>query len=88
VPIAVPASLEVARIGDRIFVPDFHGFSLSEVRQITAAHALDLQASGSGRAIEQRPAPGTVLAAGERRVSVRFGEGRAQARSQQKGRQG
>lgn len=87
-PIAIPASLEVARIGDRVFVPDLGGYSLPEVRQITAAHALDLHASGSGRVIEQWPAPGTVLAAGERSVSVRFGESRAQTRSPQRGRQG
>jgi cell division protein FtsI (penicillin-binding protein 3) len=87
-PIPSQPPLEVARIGDRIFVPDFRGYTLPEVRQITAAHALDLQASGSGRAISQRPAPGTVLAGRERRVHVRFGEGRAQARSERRGRQG
>ena len=64
--------LEIPRIGDRVFVPDFLGYSLSEVRQITAAHALQLQASGSGLAIEQQPAPGTVLARGQRQVQVRF----------------
>ena len=80
--------LEVARIGDRVFMPDFRGYSLPEVRQITAAHALDLQASGLGRAVEQRPAPGTVLANGERRVYVRFTEGRAQARNDGWGHEG
>jgi len=80
--------LEVARIGDRVFMPDFRGYSLPEVRQITAAHALDLQASGLGRAVEQRPAPGTVLANGERRVYVRFTEGRAQARKDGWGHEG
>jgi len=69
--------LEIARLGDRVFVPDFLGYSLSEVRQITAAHALELQTSGSGVAIEQHPAPGTVLARGQRRVRVRFGGSQA-----------
>ena len=78
--------LEVARIGDRVFVPDFLGYSLSEVRQITAAHALELQASGLGRAVAQQPAPGTVLANDERRVHVRFRPGREQAKSEPEGR--
>lgn len=71
--------LEIPRIGDRVFVPDFLGYSLSEVRQITAAHALQLQASGSGLAIEQQPAPGTVLARGQRRVQVRFAQSHTRA---------
>lgn len=87
-PFALLASLEVARIGDRVFVPDLGGYSLPEVRQITAAHALDLHASGSGRVVEQWPAPGTVLAAGERSVSVRFGEDGPPPESQQRERRG
>ena len=87
-PIPSAPPLEVARIGDRVQVPDFRGYTLSEVRQITAAHALDLQAFGSGRAISQRPAAGTVLAGRERRVHVRFGQGHAQVRSEPRGRQG
>lgn len=71
--------LEIPRIGDRVFVPDFLGYSLSEVRQITAAHALQLQASGSGLAIEQQPAPGTVLARGQRRVQVHFAQSTSRA---------
>jgi len=69
------AALEIARIGDRIMVPDFHGHLLAEVRQITAAHALALHASGSGRAVSQDPAPGTILSADERDVRVHFEAG-------------
>jgi cell division protein FtsI (penicillin-binding protein 3) len=80
--------LEIPQIGDRVFVPDFLGYSLSEVRQITAAHALKLQASGSGRAVAQQPAPGTVLAHGNRQVRVQFARKTTAKSSTRKGRQG
>ena len=71
--------LEIERIGNRVIVPDFAGYSLSEVRQITFAHALVLESSGSGYAIAQVPAPGTILPAEQRSVLVRFGKARKRA---------
>lgn len=75
--------LEIARAGSRLFVPDFRGYSLAQVRQITASQGIPLETQGSGLAIEQHPAPGDILDADERhaRVFVRFADPRAQAAS-------
>jgi cell division protein FtsI (penicillin-binding protein 3) len=64
---------EVARMGDRILLPDFQGLSVAEVRQITARHGLAVEISGGGRAIAQDPPPGTVVVARGARIRVRFG---------------
>jgi cell division protein FtsI (penicillin-binding protein 3) len=65
-------SIEVARVEDRVLLPDFRGFTVAEVRQIAATSQLDVNISGSGRAIAQEPPPGTVLAIDGARVRVRF----------------
>jgi len=64
---------EVAKVGDRVLLPDFQGLSVSEVRQITARHGLEVEISGNGRAIAQDPPPGTVVVAHGSRIRVRFG---------------
>jgi cell division protein FtsI (penicillin-binding protein 3) len=64
---------EVARMGDRVLLPDFQGLSIAEVREITARHGLAVEISGGGRAIAQDPPPGTVVAARGARIRVRFG---------------
>jgi cell division protein FtsI (penicillin-binding protein 3) len=78
-PVAAPPpprrALEVARVEDRVLLPDFRGFTVAEVRQIAATSQLDVNISGSGRAIAQEPPPGTVLAIGGARVQVRFEPG-------------
>jgi cell division protein FtsI (penicillin-binding protein 3) len=81
-PAAAPAvsapprpALEIARIEDRVLLPDFRGFTVAEVRQIAASSQLAVQVSGSGRAIAQEPPPGTVLAIGGAPVRVRFQPG-------------
>jgi cell division protein FtsI (penicillin-binding protein 3) len=63
---------EVAKVGERILLPDFLGLSVAEVRQITASNGLHVEISGKGRAIAQDPPPGTVVAARGTRVRVRF----------------
>ena len=63
---------EVARIGDRVLLPDLRGLSVAEVREITAKHGLAVDVSGKGRAIAQEPPPGTVVAARGARIRVRF----------------
>ena len=63
---------EVARIGNRVLLPDLSGLSVAEVREITAKHGLAVEVSGSGRAIAQEPPPGTVVAARGARIRVRF----------------
>ncbi len=69
-----PARLlpEVARMGDRVLLPDFQGLSVAEVREITARHGLAVEISGGGRAIAQDPPPGTVILARGARIRVRF----------------
>jgi cell division protein FtsI (penicillin-binding protein 3) len=68
-------TLEVARVDDRVLLPDFRGFTVAEVRQIAASSQLAVSISGSGRAIAQEPPPGTVLAVGGGSVRVRFEPG-------------
>ena len=72
---------EVVRAGERILLPNFRGLTVAEVKQITDENLLELDFLGRGRAIEQSPAPGTILGGAERRVWVRFGPGDAPARS-------
>ena len=72
---AVTARLEVARVDDRVLLPDFRGFTVAEVRQIAASSQLAIHITGSGRAIAQEPPPGTVLAVGGGPVRVRFQPG-------------
>jgi len=77
-PVAAPPptparrAIEIARVEDRVLLPDFRGFTVAEVRQIAATSQLDVSISGSGRAIAQEPPPGTVLAIGGAPVRVRF----------------
>jgi cell division protein FtsI (penicillin-binding protein 3) len=70
-------ALEVARVEDRVLLPDFRGFTVAEVRQIAETSQLAVSISGSGRAITQEPPPGTVLAIGGAPVRVRFEPGAA-----------
>ena len=72
-PVVQRALPEVAKIGDRVLLPDFQGLSVAEVRQITARQGLEVEVSGNGRAVAQDPPPGTVVAARGARIRVRFG---------------
>jgi cell division protein FtsI (penicillin-binding protein 3) len=74
-PPPAPRPLEIARVEDRVLLPDFRGFTVAEVRQIAATSQLAVDISGSGRAISQEPPPGTVLAIGGAPVRVRFEPG-------------
>ncbi len=72
-PEARSAELErLTRVGDRLFLPDFRGLTVAEVRAITAGQALDLEIVGEGRAIDQDPDPGTILAGARKRIRVHF----------------
>lgn len=57
---------------NRILMPDLQGLSPIEVEQFADRHALDFQSEGRGLAVEQNPAPGTILAAPHPRFFVRF----------------
>ena len=65
----------MARVEDRVLLPDFRGFTVAEVRQIAASSQLAV------KHLRQRPrdrpgaSPGTVLAIGGAPVRVRFEPG-------------
>jgi cell division protein FtsI (penicillin-binding protein 3) len=64
----------LARVEDRILVPDFRGWTVEEVKRITATGALEVEVSGQGRAVFQDPPPGTVVPAHGGTVRVRFAD--------------
>lgn len=57
---------------DRRLVPDLHGMTIEEVKQATAGVPVELEIIGRGRAVAQKPDPGTVLAGSRTRLQVRF----------------
>ncbi len=64
----------VARLGDRLLLPDLRGLSRGQVQSLLHRAALRVELVGSGLAVEQFPAPGTIVA-GAAAVRVRFEEG-------------
>jgi len=69
---AHPRQAPWLREGDRVFLPDLSGLSRAEVEQFSSETAIPVRLEGRGRAIEQEPAPGTILSAGGQSVWVRF----------------
>ncbi|MCG8591862.1 MAG: transpeptidase family protein [Proteobacteria bacterium] len=65
----------IARVGDRVLLPDFRGLSVSEVRALAEANSLMIEIEGRGRAVSQEPEPGAILAAGAASVRIRFAPG-------------
>jgi cell division protein FtsI (penicillin-binding protein 3) len=61
----------LASLGDRVLLPDFMGLTVAEVRQMTAGR-IPVKISGQGRAVAQRPPPGTVFALNSGPVTIRF----------------
>ncbi len=68
-----PPAGELATLGDRVLLPDLRGKTPEQVRALLARNGITLQASGSGRAVAQDPAPGTIVRGGS--IRVRFGAG-------------
>lgn len=62
----------LARLDDRVLLPNFLGLTVTEVRQITADAALSVTISGQGRAVLQDPPPGTVVTASAGPVHIVF----------------
>jgi len=58
-------------LGDRVLLPDFVGRTVAEVQQMTAGR-INVKISGQGRAVTQRPPPGTVFALNGGLVTIRF----------------
>jgi cell division protein FtsI (penicillin-binding protein 3) len=63
---------QLAPIGDRMLLPDFHGLTQSEVRQITANTQLGVKMSGRGRAVAQEPPAGTIVGTAQALVFIYF----------------
>jgi beta-lactam-binding protein with PASTA domain len=55
-----------------MLVPDLRGLTEAEVRQVTANTPIALQIQGSGRVVSQVPPPGTIVAARDALVLLRF----------------
>jgi membrane peptidoglycan carboxypeptidase len=63
---------QLAPIGDRMLLPDFHGLTQSEVRKITANTQLGVKMSGQGRAVGQEPPAGTIIGTAQALVFIYF----------------
>lgn len=74
-PRPAPTTPALAREGDRVLLPDLRGLSVAEVRRITDAAKIRVEIQGTGRAVAQDPAPGTILTGEGKRVRVRFTAG-------------
>jgi cell division protein FtsI (penicillin-binding protein 3) len=66
-----PPKSEVIQLGNRVLLPDFRGLTPEQVRSQLSGLGIAIQVSGSGRAVAQDPAPGTILSGGS--VRVHFG---------------
>jgi cell division protein FtsI (penicillin-binding protein 3) len=67
-----PVIETLTRDGQRLFLPDLRGLTIAEVKAITADTPLEVEFVGRGRAVDQEPDPGTVLAGARKRIRVHF----------------
>jgi cell division protein FtsI (penicillin-binding protein 3) len=58
--------------GQRVFLPDFRGRTVAEVRAMTAGGPLEVEYVGIGRAVDQEPDPGTILGGRRKRIRIQF----------------
>ncbi|MDJ0849365.1 MAG: penicillin-binding protein [Myxococcota bacterium] len=61
---------ELVQLEGRVLLPDFSGYTVAELRELSAATELSVRISGRGRAVSQEPPPGTVVAARGARIEV------------------
>jgi cell division protein FtsI (penicillin-binding protein 3) len=69
-PRALPS---VASLNGRVLLPDFRGLTAAEVMQVTESYGLRVKVSGSGRAVDQTPPPGSIVGSGNASIHVVFG---------------
>ncbi len=77
-PVSAAASVAARPVPHRThLVPDFRGETLDSARRMAAEDALVLELEGDrrGLAVEQHPAPGTILVGEELRIKLRFSAG-------------
>ncbi len=65
-----PVVPEVKR--ERFLLPDFQGLTLPQVQKLSEQRSLILEVIGDGRAVDQEPVAGTIVAGQQQRVRVRF----------------
>lgn len=70
--VAPPPRERVQSDGQRVFLPDFRGRTVAEVKAMTANGPLEVEIVGAGRAVDQEPDPGTILAGTRRRIRIHF----------------
>jgi cell division protein FtsI (penicillin-binding protein 3) len=70
--VAAPPRERVQSDGQRVFLPDFRGRTVAEVKAMTANGPLEVEIVGAGRAVDQEPDPGTILAGARRRIRIHF----------------
>lgn len=70
---AVPV---VARLGDRVLLPDLRGLTREQVQRLARGEALAVELQGRGRVVAQHPAPGTIFRPGQARLTVQLAPGR------------
>ncbi|MCP5070442.1 MAG: transpeptidase family protein [bacterium] len=68
------APMPLAQFGGRVLLPDFRGLSRREVQTMAAGISLRFEFDGRGHAVDQHPAPGTIVP-GTGAVRVHFEEG-------------
>ncbi len=61
---------ELVQLEGRVLLPDFSGYTVAELQELSAATDLSLRISGRGRAVSQEPPPGTVVAARGARIDI------------------
>jgi cell division protein FtsI (penicillin-binding protein 3) len=66
------ASQPVLSDGQRVFLPDFRGRTVAEVRAMTDGGPLEVEYVGIGRAVDQEPDPGTILGGQRKRIRIQF----------------
>jgi len=53
---------EVVRLAGRVLLPDLRGLTVAEVEAVSRRSRLPVKITGHGRAVEQNPPPGSVIA--------------------------
>jgi len=66
----------VARLGDRVLLPDLRGLTREQVQRLARGESLAVDLQGRGRVVAQHPAPGTIFRPGQARLTVQLAERR------------
>lgn len=70
-PVKTAAGRTITQEGNLYKIPDFHGVSVRHVLRAAGYFPVEVEIKGRGKAVEQRPAAGTLVSAGSK-ISVAF----------------